>query len=510
MARLQLGTSWGGGRRRHAVAKAVSAVAAASGMVAMALSAGIAAPTNDPTTDPYSMAAITQNMGAEAFWNAGYTGRGVDVAVIDSGVTPVEGLSGPDKIVNGPDLSFDSQFANLEHLDGYGHGTYMAGLIAGRDTNLATPYASAPASQYRGVAPDARIVNVKAGASDGAVDVTQVIAGIAWVVQHKNDNGMNIRVLNLSYGTDSKQAYTSDPLAFAIEQAWKAGIFVVVSAGNDGYVGGSAGNLAMPAQDPTILAVGGADTSGTAGYADDTMGAWSAKGSKKRHVDLVAPGAHLQGLRVPGSYIADNHPEGRINDRFFRGSGTSQAAAIVSGAAALAIQQRPTITPGQLKLLLMRATVGIVNNNNWQGTGELDLTRALSAPSTGTDPAHTPSTGTGTIEASRGSDHVSDNGIDLTGEKDIFGAPFNTAQMAAAQAARTSWNGGTWNGNEWTGSTWSSRTWSSRTWSSRTWSSRTWSGATWDGHTWSSRTWSGSGWTSRRWSGHTWSDGAWT
>jgi subtilisin family serine protease len=188
--------------------------------------------TYDPATDVDSMNAVTRYTGAVDWWNTGYTGAGVDVAVIDTGVSPVEGLATPGKVLNGPDLSIESQAPNLRYLDTFGHGTFMAGLIAGHDPALTVPYADAPASAYRGIAPDARIVSVKVGTADGGTDVSQVIAAIDWVVQHAHDPGLNIRVLNLSYGTNSTQSYTVDPLAFAAEQAWKHGIVVVGLAGN--------------------------------------------------------------------------------------------------------------------------------------------------------------------------------------------------------------------------------------------------------------------------------------
>ncbi len=172
----------------------------------------------DPRSDPYAMADITQLTGARSWWAAGYTGQGVGVALIDSGVAPVQGLSNPGQVVNGPDLSLESQAPNLRYLDTYGHGTFMAGLIAGRD---ATPSAGAGASTYLGMAPDAHILSLKVGDADGGTDVVQVIAAIDWIVQHRSDNGLNIRVINLSYGTNSLQGYQSDPLAFAVEQAWK-------------------------------------------------------------------------------------------------------------------------------------------------------------------------------------------------------------------------------------------------------------------------------------------------
>ncbi|MGA9160047.1 MAG: S8 family serine peptidase, partial [Actinomycetota bacterium] len=188
--------------------------------------------TYDPATDVNSMNALTRYTGAVDWWNTGYTGAGVDVAVIDTGVSPVEGLATPGKVLNGPDLSIESQAPNLRYLDTFGHGTFMAGLIAGHDPELTVPYADAPPSAYRGIAPDARIVSVKVGTADGGTDVSQVIAAIDWVVQHAQDPGLNIRVLNLSYGTNSTQVYTMDPLAFAAEQAWKHGIVVVASGGN--------------------------------------------------------------------------------------------------------------------------------------------------------------------------------------------------------------------------------------------------------------------------------------
>ena len=189
----------------------------------------------DPAADANSMYNTTLYNGAQAWWNAGYTGAGVDVALIDTGVSPVEGLAAPGKILYGPDLSLESQAPNLHNLDTNGHGTFMAGLIAGHDSTLTAPYASAPASAYRGIAPDARIVSVKVGVADGGVDVSQVIAAIDWVIQHRNDDGLNIRVINLSYGTNSTQDYTVDPLAYAAEQAWKNGIVVVAAGGNYGF-----------------------------------------------------------------------------------------------------------------------------------------------------------------------------------------------------------------------------------------------------------------------------------
>jgi serine protease AprX len=128
---------------------------------------------------------------------------------------------------------------------------------------------------------------VKVAASDGAVDVSQIIAALDWTVQHRNDNGMNIRVVNLSFGTDGTQPYQLDPLAHAVESAWRHGLLVVVAVGNGGNLTSTVNN---PATDPFVLAVGASDHKGTKDRKDDVVAGFSARGSAARTPDLVAPG----------------------------------------------------------------------------------------------------------------------------------------------------------------------------------------------------------------------------
>jgi serine protease AprX len=463
----------------------------------------------DPSNDPYSMANITQLTGARAWWSAGYTGAGVGVALIDSGVAPVQGLSGSGQIFNGPDLSLESQAPNLRYLDTYGHGTFMAGLIAGRD---AEPNANAPASAYLGMAPGAHIVSLKVGDADGGTDVTQVIAAIDWVVQHRSDDGLNIRVINLSYGTNSLQDYQVDPLAYAAEQAWKHGLVVVAAGGNDGFQKKkSVPALADPAVDPYLLAVGSADTMGTQKLTDDqvpSFSPWPKKGST-RGVDLVAPGVHMQGLRVPNSYIDSTNPEGFVSSRYFRGSGTSESTAVVSGAVALLLQRFPAATPDQVKKLLMGGAVRIQGKSQAIGAGELQVGSLLGATLPTWVQTWTPSTGLGSIEAARGTDHLTKDGVALTGEEDIFGAAISTSALSAAEAAGNSWSGGTWNGNRWSGNSWSGNSWSGNSWSGNSWSGSSWSTDQWSGNSWSGSSWSGSSWSGSSWSGNAWTGGSW-
>jgi serine protease AprX len=470
----------------------------------------------DPGADVNSMVSTTQSIGAKAWWAAGYAGQGVDVALIDTGVSPVEGLNAPDKLVYGPDLSLESQAPNLTELDTYGHGTFMAGLIAGRDAAATAPYDGAPASAYRGVAPNARIVSIKVGTADGGTDVSQVIAAIDWVVQHAHDSGLNIRVLNLAYGTNSTQAYELDPLAFAAEQAWKHGIVVVAAAGNNGYQrGDGALGLADPAYDPYVIGVGASDSVGTQSASDDRVAAFSASAScgQCKAPDFVAPGSHIQGLRVINSWLDVNRPEGRLDDRYFRGSGTSQATAIASGAAALVLSRYPTLTPDQVKRFFQDAAGKLAGSGKYaQGAGELRLGAMLdAAPPWSAEPqSFAGSTGTGLLELSRGSEHVARDGVVLSGEQDIFGKAVATPALALLEASGSSWSGGTWNGSTWAGSTWSGSTWSGSTWSGSTWSGSTWSGSSWSGSSWSGSSWSGSSWSGSSWSGSSWSGSSWS
>jgi subtilisin family serine protease len=473
----------------------------------------------DPQSEVSSMYSITQEItGAAEFWNQGLTGDGVGVAMIDSGVAPVEGLLTHGKVVNGVDLSFESQSAGLRHLDSFGHGTHMAGIIAGRDKRAPRNLEKRSSSHFLGMAPDAHIVNVKVADSEGATDVSQVIAAIDWVVQHRYDNDLNIRVLNLSFGTDGVQDYQLDPLAHAAEVAWRKGLVVVVAAGNGGY--GSA-KLNNPAYDPYVMAVGAADGNGTYVAADDTIPEFSSCGDALRGPDLVAPGKSVVSLRSFLSSADRLYPEARVGSRFFRGSGTSQAAAVVSGAAALVIGQRPDITPDQVKALMTSTANELPGPSaRCQGAGMLDLKGLRDQVTPNAVQNHPVSTGLGSLDAARGSAKLSADGVVLEGEIDIFGNPWDAQSWAAKSWSGDSWMGGTWNGKSWSGDSWSAKSWSGKSWSATEWQQDSWSGSGWlddswndlwwNGKSWSSKSWSSKSWSSKSWSSKSWSSKSWS
>jgi serine protease AprX len=438
--------------------------------------------------DTTSLSEIRQQIGADDALNTyGLSGGGVGVAVIDTGVNQVDGLSQNGKVVDGPDLSFDALDDNLRHRDLHGHGTNMAAIIAAENT-----------ASGDGVVPDAEIVNVRVGAGDGTVDVSQVIAAIDWVVANRDLDGVNIRVINLAFDTDATQSYLLDPLSHAVENAWNAGIVVVVAGGNDGRGIHQLGN---PAINPHVIAVGALSSPG---YKAATR---SSTGDGVRNPDLVAPGDSVLSAAVPGSYLADTYPDALCTDNHgdlsLRGSGTSQAAAVVAGAAALLVEQRPELTPDQVKYLLTSTATNIVSTPAQAGHGKIDLAAALAAPTPGVEAvqAHAPSTGLGSLDAARGSFHVGTDGDYLDGEMTAFGGTWTPTVWATASDAGQAWTDQTythgdnvWTGGTWMGATWSGATWSGATWSGATWSGATWSGATWSGATWSGATWSGNSW----------------
>jgi hypothetical protein len=368
------------------------------------------------TREGYSMIGAAQDMGAWAYYKNnvyGYDSKNrkpIDVAVIDSGVAPVLGLNGTN-VVHGPDLSFEAQTA-FAHIDTFGHGTMMASLIAGRDSTSApqmgNPY------QFNGIAPQSRVVSLKVADSQGAVDATQMIAAIDWVVTHAKDpastanpTGFNIRVISLSYGVQSIDDSTKNLLSYAVDRAWKKGIVVVAAAGNSG---GSASNsgLLSPAYNRNIIAVGAFDTNGTPAFtqtavatgsrSDDFVPEYTSGASRTntRLPDFVAPGQHVVGLHTVGGAMddeiyrscwnMDDPTEFRTsvfgpNDRFVRGSGTSQAAALTSGAVALMLSHRPDLTPDQVKRMLENSAQPFGGGRGLAGDGAVNLAGVYNATS---------------------------------------------------------------------------------------------------------------------------------
>jgi serine protease AprX len=412
-----------------------------------------------------------------------YDGNGVTVAVLDTGVSPVADLG--DRVLARVDFTPDR-----DGYDRYGHGTHMAGIIAGDG--------AASGGAWAGVAPAANLVSVKVAGADGSTDVSVVLAGLEWIVSHREEFG--IRILNLSFGTDSTQPYSVDPLNYAVERVWFSGIFVVVSAGNRGP---GPWTLNKPGDDPFVLTVGAADLKGTIPVFDDTIAPFSSRGSTwcrgPAKPEISAPGVTIVSNRLVGGTIDTFHPLARVGDAYFKGSGTSQAAAVVSGVAALMYQANPTLTPDIAKAILVRTA----NRSYRLGSSPLvDAAGAVFATLAHTYdrfPANrglVPSTGLGSLELSRGTHHVyadlDGDGVmePVVGEVDVLGALWDAR----------SWSARSWSADTWDSSVWSTYTEETAGWNGPSWSARSWSGTAWD-----ARSWSGQNWTSSMWSGGAWS-----
>jgi serine protease AprX len=496
---------------------------------------------NDPTADPGSLFTVENAIGARSVWRQQdasgrqLTGQGVTVALLDSGTAPVPGLTGTGKLSYGPDLSVEGNGV-LTDQDTYGHGTHLAGIIAANDTGApltARTLATLPPSTLLGVAPDSGLLSLKLANTDGSVDVSQVIAALNWITEHQSAaDGSRVRVVNLSFGTNSVQPYQLDPLAAAAENAWRHGLVVVVSGGNAGK---DANRLDDPAIDPYVIAVGASDpTEMVTGWLTPTVAGFSSSGSDTRHVDLVAPGTSIDSLRDPGSTVDQQHPEGRVvgdtSGRLFRGSGTSQAAAVVSGAVALLLQAYPSLTPDQVKAALTSSAGLALGSPRSAGAGELNVPGALAVARAMTTPCSgllcklaaplTPaavaqsfpiSTGQGSIDAARGDSAMLDaDGVPLTGEIDAQGNPWDAKAWWAQASTLQSWSGGLWLGNRWTGDGWApgdglqAARWSAARWSASRWSDAGWSAADWSASRWSASRWSASRWSAARWSACSW------
>ncbi|MDA8752784.1 S8 family peptidase [Halieaceae bacterium] len=320
--------------------------------------------------------------GAATLHGHGVTGRGVTVAVLDSGLWEHPSLAndttGKLRIVGRYDAIDNT--SGPEVFDESGHGTHMTSIIA---HSGAVSYEEEATGSYKGIAPDVRIVAVKAFDVEGQGDFLDIVRGVQWVVD--NRERLDIRILNLSFAARPRWPYWLDPINQAIMRAWDAGITVVAAAGNEGPEAmsiGSPGNL------PYIITVGAVTDSWTADTRnDDYIPDFSSRGpTPSAHIkpDLVAPGGHMTGLTRPGSTLSEQFPEYHLRTGEFVMTGTSQASALVSGLIALLLQLQPDLSPDDIKCKLITSADLAINRDGrlayspfQQGNGYVSVTRAI-------------------------------------------------------------------------------------------------------------------------------------
>ena len=363
-----------GGARRLAASPLVHAVS---------LNAEIRDTTlTNPT--PWTLATpFDQSTGATKLWNHS-TGAGIGVAVIDTGISgdlpdfqTAQGSS-TSRVVASAVIDPGATTAG----DTYGHGTAVAGLVAGngwyRDS-------SDPAfGQYAGTAPDANLISIKIADDSGKATTLDVIYGLQFAVDHKAD--YNIRVINLSFRSTSAESYTTDPVDAAVEQAWFDGITVVAAAGNLGTASDAVSYA--PGNDPYVITVGGVDSQGTRSTSDDVQAGWSSRGTTQdgfSKPDVEAPGAHIVTTLAPGSSFASACPTCVVGGAYFQLSGTSLAAPLVSGIAADLLAAHPRWTPSMVKGAIVNTAVPLSDggdevqamNAYWAGWSQLSSDQGL-------------------------------------------------------------------------------------------------------------------------------------
>ncbi len=309
----------------------------------------------------------TSAVNANAAWATGLSGLGVTVAVIDSGIAQVPDLSTLGAL---PRVIYRQSFAKGFALgDKYGHGTHVAGIIG---ANGAASSCFNCTRSLKGVAPNAALVDLQVLDATGAGTDSAVIQAIDQAIHLKSL--YNIRVINLSLGRPVYESYKLDPLCQAVEAAWKAGITVVVAAGNDGRdnaIGNEGyGTIGSPANDPYVITVGAMKAMGTYTRTDDLIASYSSKGPSAIDFvvkpDIVAPGNHVVSLESAGSLLAteassavplsyyEATTDHTTSTQFMMLNGTSMATPVVSGAVADLLQGDPTLTPDQIKARLMK------------------------------------------------------------------------------------------------------------------------------------------------------------
>jgi serine protease AprX len=294
-----------------------------------------------------------KTVGADKLWAAGITGKGVGVAVIDSGV---DGDIADFKNADGSTRITANVIANPDATrpdDGVGHGTHVAGIVAGNSFNRD---AGDPArGAYVGIAPEASLITLKTADDAGDSTVLDVITALQFVVEHKDE--LNIRVVNLSVSSYTPASYLDDPLDAAVEFAWHSGIVVVAAVGNRGGVADAV--QYAPGNDPYAISVGATDEVDTLDPSDDTTAAFSSRGVTQdgyAKPELLAPGARIVAPLAVGSAFQSLCPQCVIGGAYLRMGGTSMSAPVVAGAAALLLQARPGLNPDQVKALLTENT----------------------------------------------------------------------------------------------------------------------------------------------------------
>jgi serine protease AprX len=452
-------------KRKFALIAAVSARMTGQQIVALSHNPHIAAITLDykVARTSYSNPQLWPDAAQVAsLWPSADAGLvSPTVAVVDSGIDN----SHPD--IAGQVLAsatFVSSGPNADG-DGRGHGTFVAGILAGS------------ADGHAGAAPGTKLVSVDVLNDEGAGTLSDVIAGAQWILDNKDQYG--IRVANFSLNAGSGSSFRWDPLDKVVEKLWFSGVVVVVAAGNYGTGDVASGVKFAPANDPFVITVGASDTNATQAAGDDFAAPWSAWGYTYdgfQKPDIAAPGRVLDGPVPTNSGLLQTHPERATSEGHMWLSGTSMAAPVVAGAAAAVLAQHPLWTPDQVKGALLATAAAPEGYTQGRALGRGVLQAGDAAASDG---LHNPNAGLNQF---------------VTVDLGTGAGGFDADAWAAYASSNASWDSASWDSASWDSASWDSASWDSASWDSASWDSASWDSASWDSASWESASWESSTW----------------
>jgi serine protease AprX len=420
-------------------------------------------------------------------------GAGVTVAILDTGVSDTPALNrASGRLVDGVDTSqlFSGGDASTKGTfnDGFGHGTFMANLIAGGHAD------GVKGNRGVGVAPMARVVVVKVADNHGRTSLSEVLAGMDWVAVQ----APKIQVLNVALSHDRPgSAYGADPLTAAVEHVLADGVLVVAAAGN------TPGRVGDPGFDPQAITVGAADLTRHKTTVAPFSGTASVDGVRKP--DFVASGVGLLSYLPPNSRIAHKNPSALQDNGFSRGSGTSESTAVTTGAIAVVLSANP-----QAKLLdvkgELRHAADDFTDNNAEGQGLLDINAVFNERGcNGND--------NGRVFGRDSCDSHYSNGeqkLDAQEWQDKAWLHGKWEPWLANSWSANSWSNGNWSANSWSANSWSTANWTANSWSANSWSANSWSANSWSANSWSANSWSANSWSANSWSANSWSANSWS
>ncbi len=396
-------------------------------------------------------------LGVRDVWAMGYTGAGIGVAVIDSGI------SNDADLTIGRQISFNPNSKTVN--DVYGHGTHVAGIIAGDGIDSS--------GLYKGVAPDANLFSLKISDENGLAYESDTVEAMQWVFDNKNF--FNIRVVNLSIQSMVEQSYHDSAISAAAEILWLNGVVVTAATGN--WYGGAVYPLnTAPASDPFLITVGAVDEKGTSRINDDratTYSVWGLTQDGFFKPEIFAPGHNIYSVLSKDSSWATQYPDRVVSfngkPQYFRLSGTSMATPMVSGAVALLLQAEPNLTPNQVKYRVMNAI-------NWAGSSPyLSVYKMLTTPTT----------------------QSANQGI----------VPHMLLAKMALIAYWSSQNGGSnidWASVNWSAVNWNAVDWNAVNWNAVNWNAVNWNAVNWNAVNWNAVNWNAVNWNAVNWNAVNW------